>query len=91
MKKLWKHLLVALLLLSTIVAGCDEQEADNADGDRILLEIEQEDYDYEEMEAYGTLESRSGGSLVVDGMTYLITSETEFDDEVETGDYVIVK
>ncbi|MFO7945144.1 MAG: DUF5666 domain-containing protein [Anaerolineales bacterium] len=64
---------------------------ENQDGDLILLEIELEDYDYEEMEAYGTLESMTDDSLVVDGMTYLITPETEFDDEVEVGDYVAVE
>ena len=64
---------------------------ENQDGDLILLEIDQEDYDYEEMEAYGTLESMTEDSLVVDGVTYLITPETEFDDEVETGDYVAVE
>ncbi|MFO7943654.1 MAG: DUF5666 domain-containing protein [Anaerolineales bacterium] len=91
MKKLWKPLLVAMLLVSAMVAGCDGQEANSADGDLTLLETEQEDYDYEDMEAYGTLESMTDDSLVVDGMTYLITPETEFDDEVETGDYVAVE
>lgn len=45
MKKLWKPLLVAMLLLSTLVAGCDGQEANSADGDLILVRIDSGDYD----------------------------------------------
>ena len=72
---------------------------ENEDGDLILLELEgedddqddDEDDDSEEMEAYGTLESITDNSIVIDGVTYLVTEETDLDDDLEVGDQVKIK
>ncbi len=57
----------------------------------IAIEVELEDPEYDEMEVYGTVEELAVDYLIVDGVRYELTMDTEIEEEIEIGDSVKVK
>jgi len=58
----------------------------------IALEVELEDEEFEEFEAEGYVEAYVMGEyIIVDGVRYELTMDTEIEDEIEVGDLVKVK
>jgi len=62
------------------------------EGQFIALEVELEDEEFEEFEAEGYVEEYVMGEyIIVDGVRYELTMDTEVEDEIEVGDFVKVK
>jgi len=62
------------------------------DAGLIALEVELEDEEFEEFEAEGYVDTYVMGEyIIVDGVQYEITEDTEIDEGLEIGDFVKVK
>ncbi len=57
----------------------------------IALEVELEDEEFEEFEVKGYVDEYEEGYIIVDGVRYELTMDTEIEDEIEVGDFVKVK
>jgi len=57
----------------------------------IAIEVELEDPEYDEMEVYGTVEELAPDYLIVDGVRYELTMDTEIEEDIAVGDWVKVK
>lgn len=69
----------------------EDDDLDDENGDDERDDDEMDEEDSEEQEAYGTLESLSEDSLVVNGVTYLLDGDSEMEEELAVGDSVQVE